>query len=150
MKENACAFSGHRELGDDFDRQLLERVVEGLARRGIKTFYCGMARGFDLAAAETVLKFKARYGLRLVACVPYDGQAEYFPFSDRERYADILSFCDEKRVFSEGYNRYCMFARDRYMADNSSVLVCYLRKKSGGTYYTLNYAKKLGLKIIEI
>ncbi len=150
MRDNACSFSGHRELDADFDRSLLERVVESLIKRGTDTFLCGMARGFDLAAAETVLKFKEKYGVKLVACIPYEGQADYFSSSDRERYENILRYCDEKRVFAEKYNRYCMFARDRYMADNSSVLVCYLRKNSGGTFYTVNYAKKTGLKVIEI
>lgn len=124
--------------------------MESLIKRGTDTFLCGMARGFDLAAAETVLKFKEKYGVKLVACIPYEGQDDYFSSSDRERYENILRYCDEKRVFAEKYNRYCMFTRDRYMADNSSVLVCYLRKNSGGTFYTVNYAKKTGLKVIEI
>lgn len=150
MKENSCAFSGHRLLGDDFDRQLLERVTEGLMKRGVLTFYCGMAKGFDLAAAETVLKFRDRYGAKLVACIPYEGQPERFSSSDRERYLNILEYCDEKVVFSKNYNRCCMHARDRHMAENCGVLVCYLRKKSGGTFYTVNYARTLGVKIIEV
>ena len=150
MRENTCAFTGHRELGGDFDRALLERVVERLARSGMKTFLCGMARGFDLVAAEIVLKFKVKYGLSLVACIPYEGQADYFSSSDRERYENILKFCDEKRVFAEKYNRYCMFTRDRNMVENCYVMVCYLRKRSGGTYYTVNCAKKSGGKTIEV
>lgn len=150
LRENTCAFTGHRQLGEDFDRQLLERVITGLVKRGTDTFLCGMARGFDLAAAEIVLKLKAIYNVKLVACIPYEGQADYFSSSDRESYHNILQYCDEKIVFSKGYNRYCMFARDRYMAENCSVLVCYLRKSSGGTYYTVNYAKNLEVKIIEI
>lgn len=150
MRENACAFTGHRQLGGDFDRQLLERVTESLIRRGVNTFLCGMARGFDLAAAEIVLKLKAAYKIKLVACIPYEGQADYFSSSDRERYFNILEYCDEKKVFAKSYNRYCMFARDRYMVENCSVLVCYLRKNSGGTYYTVNCAKSAGVKIIEV
>ncbi len=150
MRENACAFTGHRELDGDFDVQLLERVVERLAKTGTVTFLCGMARGFDLIAAEVTLKFKLKYNLKLVACVPYEGQADYFSASDKERYENIMAHCDEKRVFAESYNRYCMFARDRYMAENCSVMVCYLRKTSGGTYYTVNCAKKLGVKVIEL
>ncbi len=124
--------------------------MEGLIKRGIDTFYCGMAKGFDLAAAEIVLGYKASCGVKLIACIPYEGQAEYFSFSDKERYENILNYCDEKVIFSKNYNRWCMHARDRYMAENSSVVVCYLRKKSGGTFYTVEYAKSLGLKIIEI
>ena len=151
LREKTCAFTGHRELFSDFDRELLERVTESLIRRGISTFLCGMARGFDLVAGETVLKLRGKYkNVRLIACIPYEGQADYFSSSDRERYENILSFCDEKRVFAAEYNRFCMFARDRYLVDNCSTLVCYLRKNKGGTYYTVNYAKRTGVKIIEI
>ena len=94
MRENTCAFTGHRELFSDFDRELLERVTESLIRRGISTFLCGMARGFDLVAGETVLKLSGKYkNVRLIACIPYEGQADYFSSSDRERYENILSFC---------------------------------------------------------
>jgi predicted Rossmann fold nucleotide-binding protein DprA/Smf involved in DNA uptake len=43
-----------------------------------------------------------------------------------------------------------MFARDRYIVDKSDVLLCYLRKKSGGTYYTYKYAEELEKEIIII
>ncbi len=133
-----CAFTGHRQLDGDFDISLLNRVVEGLIRRGTKKFLCGMARGFDLAAAETVLKYKKDYGVSLTACIPYAGQVDSMGRTARERYADILEYCDEKIIFSQGYNRLCMHARDRYMVENCEVLVCYLRKESGGTFYTVN------------
>ena len=31
-----CAFTGHRFLTDDFDRELLKRVTENLAKNGVK------------------------------------------------------------------------------------------------------------------
>ena len=150
MRENSCAFTGHRMLGDDFDPVLLERVVERLLKRGVDTFYCGMAKGFDLFAAEIVLKFKDRYGAKLICCIPYSGQADYFSAADKERYENILEYCERKIVFSEKYNRWCMHARDRFMAENSGTVVCYLRRSAGGTYYTVKYARSLGDKIIEI
>ncbi len=150
MKEKSCAFTGHRLLGDDFDPALLDRVVERLLKTGIDTFYCGMAKGFDMTAAETVLRYKDKYGARLVCCIPYSGQAECFSAADKERYANILARCESKIVFSQTYNRWCMHARDRYMAENCATVVCYLRKTAGGTHYTVAYARSLGDKIIEI
>ena len=44
----------------------------------------------------------------------------------------------------------CMYKRDRYLVENSDVLVCFLRRNSGGTYYTVNYARKMNKKIIEL
>lgn len=150
MIENCCAFTGHRLLGDDFDAGLLERVIEGLIKRGTDTFYCGMAKGFDLVAGETVIRLKKRYDVKLIACIPYAGQAERMNEENKKRYMAVLENCSERMVFSDKYNFWCMHARDRYMAENSGTVVCYLRKQSGGTYYTVNYARALGRKIIEV
>ena len=43
-----------------------------------------------------------------------------------------------------------MQQRNRHLVDNSSYLICYKRKNTGGTVYTYNYAKKKNLHIIEI
>ena len=149
MNIKSCAFSGHRVLQSDFDIKLLENGVCDLIKRGTQVFYCGMAKGFDLIAAETVLKYK-KEGIKLIACVPYEGQEDSMNKTDKLRYKDILSFCDEKVVFAPHYNFRCMYARNRYMVENCDVLVSYLRKESGGTYYTVNYAKTCDKKVIEI
>lgn len=36
------------------------------------------------------------------------------------------------------------------MVDHSGVCVCYLTRDSGGTAYTINYAKKQGLNVFNI
>ena len=149
LNESACAFTGHRLISGDFDLTLLDRVVERLIKRGINTFYCGMAKGFDLFAAEVALRFSGE-GAKLVACIPYEGQSSSFSPSDRERYDNILGYCSEIIVFSKEYNRYCMHSRDRFMVDCCGTVVCYLRKLKGGTHYTVNYARARGRHIIGL
>ena len=51
---------------------------------------------------------------------------------------------------SRQYTRGCMHERNRHLVDNSSVCVCYLNRESGGTAYTVDYAKKQGLEIINL
>ena len=145
-----CSFTGHRVLDSRFDPMLLDRVVINLIKSGARNFYCGMATGFDMESAEVVLKYKEIYNLRLCACIPCEEQSRYYSVKDKKRYEKILCACDEKIVFSEEYNSWCMQERDRFLVDNCDVLVAYLRKKSGGTYYTVNYAKKTDKKIIEL
>lgn len=48
------AFTGHRTYDDEAAAALRAAVGE-LYARGFRTFFCGMAVGFDLAAAEAVL-----------------------------------------------------------------------------------------------
>ena len=146
-----CAFSGHRNLFDyDFDELLLERVVLNLVKNGCRRFLCGMAVGFDLKAAQAVLSLKDEYAVELVACLPCANQSERFSSKNKAVYNEILARCDEVIVLQEEYTDGCMFRRDRYLVDNSDVLVCFLRKRSGGTYYTVKYAQKQDKKIIEL
>ena len=150
MYEN-CAFTGHRILKKDFDFNLLDKVILNLISGGTKNFYCGMAMGFDIAAAESVLNYKKQYGdVNLIALIPCRNQEENYTKSYKNRYEKILENCSEVRILSPEYYEGCMFARDRLLVDSSDVLVCYLRRKSGGTSYTVNYAKKRGKNIIEL
>ena len=76
-ERTACvAFTGHRRYRGEAD-DALAQTVEELCRAGFRTFLSGMALGFDLAAAETVLVLRRRFpGIRLVAAIPCPGQAE--------------------------------------------------------------------------
>lgn len=147
---NCCAFTGHRVL-QDLDFALLDRVIKNLIKNGYNRFLCGMARGFDLAAAESVIALKSEYpDVSLVACIPFKGQEQNLSLSDRLRYKRILENCSEVIYLSEYYYSGCMHLRDRFMVDNCDTVVCYLRKKTGGTYYTVKYAQKKDVKCIEI
>ena len=149
MNENV-AFTGHRRLLNDLDLNLMDRVILNLIKNGAKNFYCGMAVGFDILAAESVLKYKNDYDINLYACIPCKSQSEEYSESYKRRYEQILKNCDGEIILSETYYKGCMQARDRFMVDNADILVCYLRKKSGGTFYTVNYAAKKNIKIIEL
>lgn len=146
-----CAFTGHRSLaGTDFDEHLLERVILNLVKTGYNRFLCGMAVGFDMKAAQAVLALKGEYDIQLVACLPCTNQSERFSAKSKALYDEILDKCDEKIVLGSEYENGCMQRRDRYLVDNCDVLVSFLRKSSGGTYYTVNYARKSNKKVIEL
>lgn len=145
-----CAFTGHRVLNSDFDVNLLDRVILNLIKSGVNNFYCGMAKGFDIVAAESVLQYKKNYDINLFACIPCTDQQEHYSLSDKNRYDRIIKRCDGEIILSNNYYVGCMYERDRFLVDNSDILVSYLRIKKGGTYYTVNYAKKNGIKIIEL
>lgn len=148
---SVCAFTGHRNLTNtDFDELLLERVVENLIKTGTKRFLCGMAVGFDMKAAQAVIALKGKYDIELVACLPCENQSARYSERNKTLYEEILSQCDEVITLAGGYVSGCMHRRDRYLVDNCDTVVSFLRKNSGGTYYTVNYAKKSSKKIIEL
>lgn len=152
-KNTSCAFTGHREFYEGFSKRKLTATVKRLTEEGVVTFYNGMAMGFDLLAAETVLALKKKNPqIKLVACIPCYNQEKSFSPEDKKRYARILKKADEQVLLSQNYYRGCMQVRDQYMVDNADVLVCYCVKETGGAAYTVKYCqKKYPLKpIIEI
>jgi uncharacterized phage-like protein YoqJ len=139
----SCAFTGHRTLGEDFSIQKLRKEIKNAVLLGVEVFYCGMAMGFDLIAAQEVLKIKKTFSnIRLIACIPCYEQEKSFSEEDKKRYAKILKNADKIVYVSEYYFNGCMQKRDRYMADRADMLITYCKKETGGTAYTVNYFQK--------
>lgn len=139
-----CVFTGHRDLQSDFSKKKLKEAVKEVIDMGADTFLCGMAMGFDLIAAETVLSLKRKFPhIKLIACIPCVGQEKYFSNTDKRRYVAAVKKADERVVLSDSYYRGCMQARDRYMADRGDILITYCKKQEGGTAYTVHYFQKV-------
>lgn len=146
--DKTCALTGHRALSADFSAERLREQLLRLIGKGTDTFLCGMARGFDFAAAEVLLALKREYPLRLVACVPCADQAKGFSAENKKKYENLLNACDETVILHESYLNGCMFERNRYMVDRADFVFAYLARKKGGTAYTVNYAKRKGKPVL--
>lgn len=140
-KGKTCAFTGHRDVEDDFDEGVVKEFIESFIKKGYDAFLCGMARGFDLIAADAVLELKEKYPhIKLIGCVPCPEQDKYYSSAEKKKYARILNACDYITVINDHYFNGCMQMRDRFMVDNCSLLLAHNVKSEGGTYYTLSYA----------
>jgi len=82
--------------------------------------------------------------------LPCHGQEERWSEKDKKIYSKILRQADKVVYVSEQYHNGCMHKRNRHMAEHSGFCICYLAKNTGGTAYTVDYAKQKGLKIINI
>lgn len=51
---------------------------------------------------------------------------------------------------SENYSVDCMHKRNRHLVNFSGYCVAYLNKNSGGTAFTVNYARQNGLEIFNL
>jgi len=69
---------------------------------------------------------------------------------DIEKYNILLEKADEKVILNDEYKRGCYYQRDRYLVDNSSLCISYQTRKKGGTAYTVDYANKQGLQVINL
>ena len=154
MKEYTVCFTGHRKMPlekRDILALRLKAILVKLINDGYIYFQAGGALGFDTLAAQIVLDLKSNYPqINLILVLPCLSQTRGWSDSDKEIYEDIKKNADEVIYTSQEYARGCMHKRNRYLVDNSSVCVCYLTKNTGGTAYTVDYAHKNKIAIINL
>ncbi len=148
--KTTCCFTGHRILKKDFNEKVISNVINDVIKRGYKTFLVGMARGFDLKCVKALVEIKKNYNIDIVACLPCKDQNKYFTQKENEEYFEMLDSVDKKIYITETYNKECMILRNKYMVDNSSVLIAYYNYFKGGTHATVKYAEKQNKEIIFI
>lgn len=154
-KSKSASFSGHRILPRDCSelKKNLTLEIKRLIESGVVYFWAGGALGFDMLAEETVLELKKEYphiSLKLVLPCSPEEQTLKWTKKQRERYNEIFEQTDGAKIVAFQYTRDCMLERNRHLVDRSQYLICYLRKKRGGTFYTVNYAEKQNTKIIRL
>lgn len=149
-----CSFTGHRpeklELSEESDEKCMELKFKLRAEtdyaisEGYTHFISGMARGTDIWAAESVLEssFKSGKKIKLYAAVPYPEQAENWMEWEKERYEEILRFCEGVFLVSEKYSTNCMKKRNEFLVHHADRLIAVYDGKSGGTENTVEMAKK--------
>ncbi len=165
MTENStvCCFTGYRPSKfpfsvekpniefTRFQNTLFEQILQ-LAQEGCRTFYCGMAMGFDLIAAENVLVAKNAFSepLKLICVLPFDGQDSSFKPYWKLKFDKVLKGADEQIVLSEKYFSGCYQKRNVFMVDNSDFVITWYDGQRGGTENTVRYALKKGRQVFNI
>ena len=82
--------------------------------------------------------------------LPCLSQADSWSSYDQEMYEYIKTAADKVVYTSREYSKDCMHKRNRHLVDNSSACVCYLTEKTGGTAYTVEYAQRMNLRVINV
>ena len=161
-RQSACCFTGHRpgKLPWRYDERdprcgaLKVRIadaVEAAYQEGFRHFLCGMAQGCDLYFCECVLRLReAHPDVTVEAAIPCPSQADGWPPDQRRRYERLVSACDFETLVSERYTSTCMQRRDRYMVDHASLLIAAFDGSPGGTRYTVEYAMRRGLEVVDL
>lgn len=142
-----CCFSGRRNLSSEQEElavSKLKKEIEKLINEGYTHFTSGMAKGIDLIAAKIVIEQKKKNKhLILEAAVPYEGRL-------KSKDDEVLNEADSVYIAEQEYSPQCFFKRNQYMVDNSDLLIAVWDEiKSGGTYYTIKYAKQKN-KIVTV
>jgi len=154
IKEQTACFTGHREIPLlqllPLKKKLRRTIISSI-EEGYRFFGAGGALGFDTLAANTVLDLKKNYpDIKLILVLPCLNQTRGWKEKDIETYENIKSQADKVVYTSEQYFRGCMQKRNRHLVDNSALCISYLTSETGGTAYTVKYARSQGLKILNL
>ena len=146
-----AAVTGHRPK-DLFGYDLMNKnwsavraaIKRVLLEQGVTELYTGMALGTDQLAALAVLDLRDRgHAIRLHAAIPCRGHAGNWPEKSRMLYEAILSKCDEITLVTDAsYSPNLMQVRNRFMVDNSDMVIAVYKNTPGGTRNCVEYAKK--------
>ncbi len=152
MRERTCCFTGHRRMTAaerEYLTPWLEHTVTELIKQGIVYFGVGGAIGFDTLAAKTVLRLRHRFPqIRLILVLPCEDMTARWTAYEREQLEDIIRRADKVVYMAKNYTPDCMKQRDRHLVDHSSVCVAWLTHYGSGTGYTVEYAKRCGVKLL--
>ena len=158
-----CAFTGHRPNKlpwryDETDsrcaalKTVLAEQIAALVEAGFTQFLSGMAEATDTWSALAVLSLREKNPeIKLHCILPCTGQAEKWSDPSRELYHSILEQADSIVYVSRDYHKNCMLDRNRFLVEHAATLLAvYNGTRRNGTGATLNYARKMGRKIIVI
>lgn len=152
--KKGCCFSGHRVL-DPKKLPLIERLVENeitwMISHGVESFTSGAAIGFDLLAGRAVLRAREHNpNVKLNLIIPCGNQDIRYSKTDKAEYHRQIAEADRVVVLSSGYYNGCMQIRDRFLVEHSSYCICWLERTTGGTAYTVKYARSRGLPVVNL
>ena len=158
-----CCFTGYRPSKFPFPlnkrngeyiefENLLTETILSLFEDGCATFISGVAMGFDIIAAETVLELKrcSKAPVKLICAVPFKAQSDTFTDEWKARYNAVLSAADSIIYTSENYHKGCYGVRNRFMVDNSDYVLTWFDGAAGGTKSTILYALKKDKRVINL
>lgn len=151
-----CFFTGHRTIPKKDMTTLtdvLDRKIHELISDGCVNFVCGGAVGFDtLAACRIIVAKKYFSDIRLTLLLPCrDQTARWKSEYDIALYQRIKGYADSIVYATDTYTSGCMHLRNRMMADMSRYCIAYYNNSSsGGTAYTVRYARETGKTVINL
>ncbi len=154
-KRTVC-FTGHRTLpkGEEL-KGLIGRVdamITAAYSKGYRVFITGGAVGFDtLAACRVIVAKKRLEDITLHLALPCRNQTEkWTKTEDIALYKRIMASAAQVDYITDFYTDTCMHERNRFMVDRSALCIAYCTKQRGGSAYTVNYAAKEGVGIINV
>lgn len=135
--KKACV-TGHRNINNtQINCKAVNKLIDLAINNGIEQFLVGMSRGADFRFAEVLSERK----LNWVAVIPCLEQTILWTTEDRNHHLHLLKFPSDMIILTDFYKQGVMQARNKYMVDNSELLLAiYDDSEKGGTAHTVKSA----------
>ncbi len=152
--KNKCCFTGHRNIRKEDAESVMARTREAVLRlieKGVRSFYVGGATGYDMLAAELLIGLRDGEGqdIRVISALPYPEWREKWGPEEIRRQDIIMEKSDEVFYVCPEGGKGVFLTRDRRMVEESGYCIAYCTRRSGGTAYTVRYALKRGLEVVN-
>ena len=144
----SVTFFGHRDFDAHIksEERLHQIVRELLASKEFVVFYIGRNGEFDRFCASIIKRVQNEMGREnseLILVLPYaDKDIEYY-----EKYYDCVMIPE---TIENTHPKGAIAKRNKWMVEQSDLLICYIDKEEGGAFAALNYAKKIEKKAINL
>ena len=153
-RQKTCCFTGHRDITpQDLDGILsqTEETVRQLIRQGVVFFGVGGAVGYDTEAAKLLFRLKETEfpQIKVILVYPFDGFTSRWSPLQQAEFSRLLPKYDKKVCVAERASQEAYLERDRHLVDGSAYCIAYCTRDTGGTAYTVRYARQQGLKIFN-
>ena len=146
MEKITCCGFGHRLVLSNVEGELLTLLTHLIEEEHVHTFMVGAQGEFDTLFAKTVRILKKKHPtVKLLLVLPYlsntlNKEKDYY----EKAYDEIII-----PATTEGkHYKSAATLKNRFMVDQSSIVIAYLRRDFGGAYTAVSYAKKAEKRII--
>ena len=151
-RRHRVCFTGHRPwkipIPESSLRIATSNAVADAISHGYTTFISGMAQGFDIVAAETVLEYRKRNpSIRLICALPFPDYNLNWDYHWKSRCKQVLLQADLTRTISPSYTPNCYQLRNQWMVRHSSLVIAMYLCAPSGTKNTIDYAESLGVPV---
>lgn len=152
MEFYTVAFLGHRDFyaNHSCEKKLIPILKDLINTKEYVDFLVGRNGEFDIFASSCIKRAKNELwdcNSSLILVLPYP-TAE---FRNSEKYFveyyDEIEICEKSAM---AHYKSAMQIRNREMVDRADLIICYIERKNGGAYQTIEYAEKQGKTIINL
>ena len=146
-----CVFSGHREVLIPGIEMRLSDEIERLLQTDSKFLFLSGGMGqFDEMGSAAVRAAKRRHpdmDITLALVLPYPSRRLN---ADKEYYGALFDGIIIPSISDAAHRKAAIGLRNRWMVEQSDIVLACIYRSFGGAWDTVNYARRLGKPVINL